>query len=156
MRIWIEARRSGKAVRMNGTTLRYGLLYGGAIALVAALLQWVEYRYHVMQMPGEAYAAIIAAVFVAIGIWVGMRLTPGRAKRAFEPNEKAIASLGLTPRELEILGHLAKGASNKEIARILGVSPNTIKTHIANLYMKLEVTGRGKAVEAARSLAVIP
>ena len=141
---------------MNRTTLRYGLLYGGAIAVVAALLQWVEYRYHIMQMPGEAYAAIIAAVFIAIGVWVGMRLTPGATKSVFEPNEKAIASLGLTPRELEILGHLAKGASNKEIARSLGVSPNTIKTHIANLYMKLEVTGRGKAVEAARSLAVIP
>lgn len=141
---------------MNRTTLRYGLLYGGAIALIAALLQWVEYRYHVMQMPGEAYAVVIAAIFIAIGIWVGMRLTPSAAQGEFEPNDKAIASLGLTPRELEILGHLAKGASNKEIARSLDVSPNTIKTHIANLYMKLEVTGRGKAVEAARALAVIP
>lgn len=141
---------------MNSTILRYGLLYGGAIALVAALLQWVEYRYQVMQMPGEAYAAIIAVIFIGIGIWVGLRLTPGAMQSKFEPNDKAIASLGLTPRELEILGHLAKGASNKEIARSLGVSPNTIKTHIANLYMKLEVTGRGKAVEAARSLAVIP
>ncbi|MEM8724939.1 MAG: LuxR C-terminal-related transcriptional regulator [Pseudomonadota bacterium] len=141
---------------MNGTTLRYGLIYGAALALIAMLLQWVEYRYAVMSMPGEAYAAIIAAVFIGIGIWVGMRLTPAASQAEFEPNEKAIASLGLTPRELEILGHLAKGASNKEIARSLGVSPNTIKTHIANLYMKLEVTGRGKAVEAARSLAVIP
>ena len=141
---------------MNRTTLRYGLLYGGAIALVAVLLQWVEYRYHVMQMPGEAYAAIIAVVFVAIGVWIGMRLTPGATNGEFEPNDKAIASLGITPRELEILDHLAKGDSNKEIARSLGVSPNTIKTHIANIYMKLEVTGRGKAVEAARSLAVIP
>lgn len=153
---WNAPAQSGTNAGMNRTTLRYGLLYGGAIAVVAALLQWVEYRYHIMQMPGEAYAAIIAAVFIAIGVWVGMRLTPGATGSAFEPNEKAIASLGLTPRELEILGHLAKGASNKEIARSLGVSPNTIKTHIANLYMKLEVTGRGKAVEAARSLAVIP
>ncbi len=154
--IWNDPAQSGRQSDMTSTTLRYGLLYGGAIALIAALLQWVEYRYQVMQMPGEAYAAIIAVIFIGIGIWVGQRLTPGSTQSEFEPNEKAIASLGLTPRELEILGHLAKGASNKEIARSLGVSPNTIKTHIANLYMKLEVTGRGKAVEAARSLAVIP
>ncbi|MDJ0643629.1 MAG: helix-turn-helix transcriptional regulator [Erythrobacter sp.] len=155
-RVWNIAAHSGTKASMNGTTLRYGLLYGGAIALVAALLQWVEYRYHVMQMPGEAYAAVIAVIFIAIGIWVGRRLTPDSGREEFEPNERAIASLGLTPRELEILGYLAKGASNKEIARSLKVSPNTIKTHIANLYMKLEVTGRGKAVEAARALAVIP
>ena len=141
---------------MDRGWVRYGLLYGGALALVAVLLQWAQSRYLMMQMPGEAYAAIIAAVFIAIGTWVGMRLTPQSAAATFKPNEKAIASLGLTPRELEILGLLAKGESNKEIARSLGVSPNTIKTHIANLYMKLEVTGRGKAVEAARALAVIP
>ena len=141
---------------MNRTTLRYGLLYGGAIAIVAALLQWVEYRYHVMQMPGEVYVAVIAAIFVGLGIWVGMRLTAAPPNPEFERNDKAIASLGLTPRECEILDHLATGASNKEIARSLGVSPNMIKTHIASLYEKLEVNGRGKAVDAARSLALIP
>ncbi len=141
---------------MNRTTLRYGLLYGGAIAIVAALLQWVEYRYHVMHMPGEVYVAVIAAIFVGLGIWVGMRLTAAPPSPEFERNDKAIASLGLTPRECEILDHLATGASNKEIARSLGVSPNTIKSHIASLYEKLEVNGRGKAVDAARSLALIP
>lgn len=136
--------------------LRYGLLYGGAIALVAALLQWLEYRYFVMQMPGEVYIAVTAAIFVGLGIWVGMRLTAAPASPVFERNDKAITSLGLTLRECEILDHLATGASNKEIARALGISPNTIKTHIANLYDKLEVNGRGKAVDAARSLALIP
>ncbi|MEL7446037.1 MAG: LuxR C-terminal-related transcriptional regulator, partial [Pseudomonadota bacterium] len=106
--------------------VRYGLLYGCALALVAVLLQWVEYRYAVMQMPGEAYIAVIALIFIAIGIWVGMRLTPKRVDGPFERNDKAIDSLGLTRREFEILEHLASGASNKEIARILGVSPNTI------------------------------
>lgn len=136
--------------------LRYGLIYGAAIALAALLLQWAEYRYIVMSMPQEAYIAVVGVVFIAIGIWVGMRLTGGSSSSRFERNEKAIASLGLTPRECEILDHLAKGSSNKEIARALDVSPNTVKTHISNLYMKLEVTGRGKAVEAARFLALIP
>ena len=136
--------------------IRYVLLYGGALALVAVLLQWIEYRYFLLSMPGEAYIAVVAGLFVVIGIWVGMQLTATPRPTEFERNEKAIKSLGLTPRECEILDHLAKGASNKEIARALDVSPNTIKTHVASLFLKLEVSGRGKAVEAARSLALIP
>ena len=136
--------------------LRYGLIYGAPLAMLAVVLQWAEYRYAVMRMPGEAYIGLLAVIFIAVGIWVGMRLTTSPTPAQFERNEKAIAALGLTPRECEVLDHLAKGASNKEIARALGVSPNTIKTHIASLYEKLEVNGRGKAVDAARSLALIP
>jgi NarL family two-component system response regulator LiaR len=46
--------------------------------------------------------------------------------------------------------------SNKEIARDLGLSPNTVKTHVANLYGKLEVSRRTQAVGKARELALIP
>lgn len=141
---------------MGRIWIRYGLLYGVPLAGIALALQWAEYRYMVMRMPGEAYVAVIAAIFIAIGIWVGMRLTSPPRPRTFERNDKAIAALGLTPRECEILDHLAKGASNKEIARALGVSPNTIKTQVASLFAKLEVNGRGKAVDAARALALIP
>ena len=135
---------------------RYVLLYGGALALAALALQWAQYNYVLMSMPTEAYIGFVAMLFVVIGIWVGLKLTPKRSGGEFVRNEKAIRSLGLTRRECEILDHLARGSSNKEIARELGVSPNTVKTHISNLYMKLEVTGRGKAVEAARALSVIP
>ena len=141
---------------MNRGVIKYGVIYGGALALVAILLQWVEYRYWLLSMPGEAYMAVVATIFIAIGIWVGMQLTARQRGPTFERNEKAIAALGLTTREYEILEHLALGSSNKEIARALNVSPNTIKTHISNLYLKLEVSGRGKAVEAARALALIP
>ncbi|MHA7818859.1 MAG: LuxR C-terminal-related transcriptional regulator [Erythrobacter sp.] len=141
---------------MGKTVLRYGLIYGAALSLVAIVLQWAQYRYHLMSMPGEIYIGLIAAIFAALGIWVGLKLTPQKSAAVFERNDKAAESLGLTRRECEVLDHLAKGVSNKEIARALGVSPNTVKTHIANLYAKLGVTGRGKAVEAARSLALIP
>lgn len=141
---------------MGRELLKYAVLYGAPLALLALVLQWAEYRYALLQMPGEAYVSLIAVIFIALGIWVGMRLTAAPAPAVFERNDKAIASLGLTPRECEILDHLATGARNKEIARSLGVSPNTIKTHIASLYDKLEVNGRGKAVDTARSLALIP
>lgn len=143
-------------MRMVRETVRYALIYGLPLAALAMVLQWAEYRYFVFRMPGEVYIALVALVFIGLGVFVGLRLTPAAAPASFEPNERAIKSLGLTPRECEILAHLAKGASNKEIARALGVSPNTVKTHVASLYLKLEVNGRGKAVEAARSLALIP
>lgn len=141
---------------MGKTKLRYAALYGVPLAALAVLLQWAEYRYYALRMPGEIYIAVVATIFVGLGIWVGTRLTARPAPAQFEPNEKAAQALGLTRREREILEHLAKGASNKEIARTLGVSPNTVKTHVASLYFKLEVSGRGKAVEAARSLSLIP
>lgn len=137
-------------------TARTLLLYGGALAVAALALQWAQYNFIVMSMPSEAYIGLVAVIFAAIGVWIGLKMTPRLRGAAFERNDKAIASLGLTKRECEILVHLAKGASNKEIARDLGVSPNTVKTHIASIYMKLEVSGRGKAVEAARALALIP
>ncbi len=61
----------------------------------------------------------------------------------------------LTPRENDVLPLLAKGFSNKEIARHLGVSPDTIKDHLARLYAKLEVRDRTEAVGQARTLGLI-
>lgn len=130
--------------------------YGFALAAIALFLQWIEFRYFVRLLRTEAYVALVAVLFVALGAWAGHRLTPARRSEPFERNEAAIASLGLTPRECEVLERLAKGQSNKEIARALGSSPNTVKTQVASLYAKLEVTSRGKAVDAARALALLP
>ena len=52
----------------------------------------------------------------------------------------------LTPREFEILRHLAQGQSNKEIARALGITDGTVKLHVRSILRKLEVRSR---VEAA-------
>ncbi len=71
-------------------------------------------------------------------------------------NDAAIRSLGLTTRECEILELLASGQSVKEMARTLGISPNTVKTHVARVYEKLDVQRRVPALEKARSLALIP
>ena len=55
-----------------------------------------------------------------------------------------------------MLDALASGESNKEIARRFGISPNTVKTHLARVYEKLEVQRRVQAIEKARFLALIP
>jgi len=132
------------------------LLYALAMALAVGALQWLEYRYVMRAFSTEIYVAIIAAGFVALGLWAGMRLTPRPAAPGFARNEAAIRSLGLSPRECEILDLLASGQSNKELARTLDISPNTVKTHVARVYEKLEARNRVQAIEKARWLALIP
>ncbi|MCP2012963.1 DNA-binding NarL/FixJ family response regulator [Deinococcus sp. HSC-46F16] len=61
----------------------------------------------------------------------------------------------LTPRESEVLPLLAQGFSNKEIAKNLGVSPDTVKDHLARLYVKLEAGDRTEAVSRARSIGLL-
>ena len=131
------------------------LLYAMALAFGAAALQWIEYRYLAHAFSFEIYLALVAAAFLALGAWVARRLTPRPAPAIFEVNHAAIRSLGLTSRERQILEQLASGQSNKELARALGISPNTVKTHVARLYEKLEVRNRIEAIEKARWLALI-
>jgi DNA-binding CsgD family transcriptional regulator len=133
------------------------ILYAIALALALAALEWLQVRYMVRAVSPELYIGVLALAFTALGIWAGRRLTPRPAANGpFARNEAAIRSLGLTPRECEILDLLASGRSNKELARSLGISPNTVKTHVARLYEKLGVDRRIRAVEEARALALIP
>ncbi|MCB1788449.1 MAG: response regulator [Chromatiaceae bacterium] len=67
-----------------------------------------------------------------------------QGEAADEPNQRSLAEL--TPRELEILCHLAEGQSNKVIARNLGISDGTVKLHVKAILRKLDVHSR---VEAA-------
>ena len=61
----------------------------------------------------------------------------------------------LTPRESEVLPLLAQGLSNKEIARELGVSPDTVKDHLARMYGKLDACDRTEAVSRARTIGLL-
>jgi DNA-binding CsgD family transcriptional regulator len=65
------------------------------------------------------------------------------------------ADAGLTQRELQVLALLAEGASNKEIARRLGISVHTAKFHVGSVLDKLDATGRTDAVAHAARLGVI-
>lgn len=132
------------------------IIYALALAAGAFVLQWLQYRFLVRAFPAEIYIALIAAGFAGLGLWAGLKLARRPTPATFEKNDAAIASLGLTLREQEVLVQLAAGKSNKEIAQKLGVSPNTVKTQVASLYQKLEVQRRTQAIQKARELAIIP
>ena len=136
--------------------IRAILIWGLVLAAGAIALQWLEYRYLVRALPQEVYVTLIGTLFAAGGVWVGWKLSRRQAAGPFEVNRAALAALRLTNQEVRVLAALADGGSNKEIARALGLSPNTVKTHIANLYGKLEVSRRTQAVGRARDLQLIP
>lgn len=141
---------------MRRAFLLHGIAYGIALGAFAVILEWARYKYWVRTNSGELTLFFIAAAFTLLGVWVGRRLTQRIEPRPFERNDAAIATLGVTDREYEVLALLASGCANKEIARRLSVSPNTVKTHGSKLYEKLEVQRRTQAVQKARQLALIP
>lgn len=133
------------------------LINGLVLAAGAALLQWLEHRIWARAHAMELWIALVAAAFLALGVWVGAQVFRPKIRAGdFETNTAALASLGITPREHEVLGLLAAGRSNKEIARLLKLSPNTVKTHTARLYQKLEAARRTQAVLRGRELRLIP
>ncbi len=131
------------------------VIYGLAVAVAAFVLHWLQYRFWVRALSTELYILLIAVAFTALGIWVGHRVTHREAPAEFEKNTQALEYLGVSEREYEVLTLLASGRTNKEIADSLFISPNTVKTHLASLYGKLEVSRRTQAVDRARRLRLI-
>jgi DNA-binding CsgD family transcriptional regulator len=92
---------------------------------------------------------------------VGFRLaTPGEAATVVLVSREAQAAvepddIELTPRERDVLVLMAEGASNKAIARQLGISVHTAKFHVGSLLDKLDATGRTDAVAHAARRGVI-
>jgi DNA-binding NarL/FixJ family response regulator len=137
--------------------LKTVLIYGFALAAGAVALQWLEYQFWARANAGTVYVALIAAAFLGLGIWVGRRLFRSEPHASeFTPNERAQSSLGITERERQVLQLLADGCSNKQIAARLGLSPNTVKTHVARLFEKLRVARRTEAILLARELGIVP
>lgn len=60
-----------------------------------------------------------------------------------------LGELPITNREKEILIHLAKGMTNKQISKCLVLSPSTVRNHISNIFIKLKITNRSQATAVA-------
>ena len=81
---------------------------------------------------------------------VAQGATDGEAKPPAPPEDPAMRMARLTDREFQILGCLARGASNKSIARELGITDTTVKVHLRMIFKKLGVTNRTQAAFFAR------
>jgi len=158
------------------------LFYGLCGGLLILVLKLTEYRFMVVEHSVEIYAGLVAALFAALGIWLGLTLTRKKtvtqtivkeivqerivtetivkeipaSTGAFVVDAARIGQLGITARELEILGLIAAGLSNREIADRLFVSENTVKTHSSRLFDKLGAKRRTQAVQIGKSARLIP
>jgi DNA-binding CsgD family transcriptional regulator len=149
-------------------TVIYALVYGLCGGVLIVLLKYFEYRFLVVEHSFEIYGGLIAALFAALGIWLGLKLTKKPppeivvkevvvpAPIEFAVNELKLRELGVTPRELEILQLMAAGMSNREIADKLFVSENTVKTHSSRLFDKLSAKRRTQAVQIGKETGLIP
>jgi two-component system, NarL family, response regulator LiaR len=141
-------------------TLRRSIfLYGVAMAVLVGILKFAEYRFYVRDLSLELYLGTVAVLFVVLGVWVGRRLTRVKVivpSNEFRRNEVEMEKLGITRREYEVLGLIAQGLSNKEIADKLFVSTSTIKSHTSNLFLKLDASRRTQALQRAKELQIIP
>jgi DNA-binding CsgD family transcriptional regulator len=152
-----KAKLSAKRLRQWLTSARPFLLYGGLLAAGAFALTWLDYLRYARTFPGEFQVFLIAAGFLGLGLWAGARIFAGRRETpGFDGNPNAQRTLGLSAREMEVLALIADGLSNKEMAARLHVSPNTIKTHVARVLEKLEVSRRTAALARARELGLLP
>lgn len=136
--------------------LRTALVVGGTLAIAAVGVSWVSMQHSIRLVPTELYILVIAIVFTFAGIWAGHAVTSRPRTAKFSRSDEALRSLGITNREYEVLTHLAGGRSNKEIARQLGISPNTVKTQVSSLFGKLAAARRTAAIRKARELSLIP
>jgi NarL family two-component system response regulator LiaR len=156
---------------------RHVLIFGVVGGLLVVTLQYTEYRFVVIEHSVELYGALVAGIFSAFGIWLGLRITrrretvretvvvrevpapvsaEGRGGEPFTPNTVQQQSLGITARELEILALVARGLSNREIAAQLFVSENTVKTHCSRAFDKLGAARRTQAVQRGKELGLLP
>ncbi len=146
---------------------KHVLLYGLLAGVLIAGLRLIEYRWLVLEHSVEIYGGLVAAVFAGLGIWLGLKLTRHTetvvvrevevpAPLNFVRDQNKVESLGITPRELEILELIAAGLSNKEIAERVYVSENTVKTHSSRVFDKLGARRRTQAVQLGKELRLIP
>lgn len=132
-------------------------LYGLLMGILVIVLRYFEYSMQMRDISTEAYSVFLAVIFLGLGTWVGTQFF--RKNKAKEINIEKPLPLpienALSEREVEVLELLAEGHTNQEIAERLFVSLNTVKTHLSNIYLKLEVKRRTQAVQKARELQII-
>lgn len=136
--------------------IRVIILYGMALATGAIVLDWLEFQFLLKRHSTEIYIVVLCGAFTGIGVWIGHRLTRRSSTEPSGINTRALATLGISGREADVLALLAAGHSNQEIADRLFISLNTVKTHLNRVYQKLDVSRRVQAVEKARSLRLVP
>ena len=129
-------------------------LYGALLALGALGLDWIQYQRLARSRTADLYLLLVAAAFLAIGIWMGSRLLARRQPERGTGNPAAQASLGISDRELAVLEALSEGRSNNEMAGGLHISPRAAHSYLARVYEKRGAWRRIDALARASATGI--
>jgi NarL family two-component system response regulator LiaR len=153
---------------MNQKTKNWLYIIGVGLLLGAlfTVMQFARIKWITVENSFELYAILVAFIFTGVGIWAGNQFMKRRVKIVEKlvevektvfvesgipfNKEEFVKKTGISDRELEVLQLIVKGSSNQEIANQLFLSVSTVKTHITNIFLKLEVSRRTQAVQKAR------
>jgi DNA-binding CsgD family transcriptional regulator len=146
---------------------RYIVLYGLILAVLVFLLKWLQWKFLIVDNSLDVYIGLIAIFFTILGVWVATQLAKPKIqtviveKEIYVPlsddsalNEAELKKLNLSNREYEVLQLLAKGYSNAEIAKRLYLALSTVKTHVSNIFVKMDVKSRAQAIEKSKRLKI--
>ncbi|RDC56637.1 winged helix-turn-helix transcriptional regulator [Pedobacter chinensis] len=147
---------------------RHIILYGLILAILVFALKWLQWKFLIFDNSIDIYIGLVSVFFTVLGIWIATQIVKPKVETVivekeiivtqpekFIINETELKKLNLNSREYEILQLLTKGHSNADIAQTLFLSLSTIKTHVSNLYFKLDVKSRTQAIEKAKRLKII-
>lgn len=132
------------------------IVFGALIAALLILFQLSSYAITTNNLQVEYVIAVVAILFFSIGLVLRKRsvhVAESVQKRQIDSSK--IAELGISKREYEVLTKISEGHSNKEIAELLFVSESTVKTHLSNVYSKLDARRRTQAIQRAKDLNII-
>ncbi|WPR70347.1 LuxR C-terminal-related transcriptional regulator [Flavobacterium sp. NG2] len=143
------------------------ILYGFLLAILVFILKWLQWKFLIIDNSVDIYVGLVALFFTILGVWIATQLTKPKVetiviekeivvfKNEFTINEAELKKLNLSNREYEIMLLLAKGYSNATIAQNLFLTLSTVKTHISNLFLKMDVKSRTQVIEKAKRLQII-
>jgi len=132
-------------------------IFSTLIFALLILFQLSKYSIRSGSLKIEFAIVGIALIFLVIGILLHKKSLQKKEKLMLkeEIDSNKVKELGISKREYEILLEVSNGFSNKEIAERLFVSESTIKTHISNLYVKLNAKRRTQAIQKAKEMRII-
>jgi len=142
---------------MKWLVIRYGLV----LFVILSVFKYLEFQFFSHKLPLEIYIAIVSTLFLLVGFlfakyWLFKKMSEN------EPlNETAERPIDLqklsefSQREQQVLQLLCYGYANKEIAKSLNISANTVKTHLSRVFKKLDVHNRTEALSEAKALNLV-
>ena len=133
------------------------IVFTFALIIIAIILLFRLSAYSLISgnLRAEIVLATVAVVFLIVGLYINRRAQRKSTDTAKEIDKDKIEELGLSNREYEVLEQIEQGLSNKEIAEKLFVSESTIKTHVSNLFIKLDAQRRTQAIQIAKESGIL-